>query len=600
LTVPAVYSLLVHPQSPRPEQTRPADELVTTRALVIAVLSATIVGAGLRFPYLASPELWVDESCTWYFACQASPFDFHTPHLLYENASRLYYMLLAGWTAVFGETPWGLRSFSAVLGTLTIPLVALWLRSVAGNAPAALGAALAAVHPLHVYYSREARFYPLWMIELIGLLWCAWLAVRTDRWRYWAGYAALALAALWTHYFTLFLAPAALILPLLAWPSHLRWRRWLLTNAVVAAVFAPWFVAVVVPVSGRGNADWVAAYFRGYPPAAAIPRTLGAMAPAGFYPPYMGYLYRVSQSMVPASVLGVASLIAAAVVFCTPGKRRPSLLPSPGRVFHVSCAIAPLALAWGYSVIRAPVYVVARYDQVAWPAVMLILSVGLVELGRRVRDGAVGIWITAVCALLAGSAISVLVPFGAGTSAGYRQALIRYLAANYRPGDRVVAFGMTRWDLCYYRAALWPDAPPFESFPASLEEQVGWISPRRQLADRAALQREAAARAQELREAMRPDSTIWILLGAYALSLGREDPAFQVDFALDQALDAAGAVDRPSDPNLPLFARRWPARGEAPQTCPAGSRVLEGSSTSAGAVDCPGRAPRTGRPIVSG
>ncbi|MGB9626970.1 MAG: glycosyltransferase family 39 protein, partial [Phycisphaerae bacterium] len=174
---------------------------------MIAVLAATVVGAALRFPHLASPELWVDESCTWYFVCQVSPFDFRTPYLLYENASRLYYMLLAGWTAVFGETPWGLRSFSAVLGTLTIPLVALWLRSVAGNAPAAIGAALAAVHALHVYYSREARFYPLWMIELIGLLWCGWLAVRTDRRRYWAGYAALALAALWTHYFMLFLAP---------------------------------------------------------------------------------------------------------------------------------------------------------------------------------------------------------------------------------------------------------------------------------------------------------------------------------------------------------------------------------------------------------
>ncbi len=575
LTVPVVYSSLVQSQPPRPEPAKPADGLVTTRTLVIAVLAVTVVGAALRFPYLASPELWVDESCTWYFVCQASPFDFRTPHLLYENASRLYYMLLAGWTAVFGATPWGLRSFSAVLGTLTIPLVALWLRSVAGNAPAAIGAALAAVHPLHVYYSREARFYPLWMIELIGLLWCGWLAARTDRWRYWAGYAALALAALWTHYFTLFLAPVALVLPWVAGAPRLRWRRWLLTNVVVAAVFAPWFVAVVVPVSGRGNADWVAAYFRGYPPAAAIPRTLGAMAPAGFYPPYMGYLYRVSQGAVPASVLGVACLIAAAIAFCLPGKRRSALLPWAGRAFHVGCAIAPLALAWGYSVVRAPVYVVARYDQVAWPAVMLILSVGVVELGGRIREGAAGVWITAACALLAGCGISALVPFGAGTAVGYRQDLVRYMAANYRPGDRVVAFGMAKWELCYYRATLWPDAPPFESFPAALEEQVGWISPRRRLADRAALQREAAARARELRETMPPGSTIWILLGAYDLSLGREDPAFQVDSMLDRALEAAGAVDRPTDPNRPLLARRWPVGSPAPQTRPVGSKAIE-------------------------
>jgi hypothetical protein len=543
-----------------------APPLVSTRALALTVILATLAGAALRFVNLARPELWLDESCTWYFTCKASPFDFHTRYLLYENASRLYYMLLSGWTAVFGQTPWGLRSFSAVVGALTIPLVALWLRSVAGNAPAALAAAIVAVHPLHVYYSREARFYPLWMVELIGVSWCAWLAVRTDRRWYWAGYVALFLAALWTHYFTLFLAPVALVLPFLQPSSSRRWRRWLAANAVVAGVFSVWFVAVVVPVSGRGNGDWIAEYFRAYPPAAAIPRTLAALAPAGVYPTYTGYLYRVAGGMRASSILGIACLVAAIAAFARPSKQRPAFLDARGRVFYGCCATLPLLLAWGYSLGRAPVYVVARYDQVAWPAAVVILSVGLVELARYVRDRAAAVWVAGGCAFLAAVTISMLEPLAAGAADEHRQELIRYIAADYRPGDRVIAFGLTRWDLCYYRAALWPDAPPFRSFPESTEEHVGWVSHRRQLADRTALEQEAAARTAELRRTMRPGSTVWLLLQGYDIQRGRTDPAFQIDLTMDAALRAAGAVDRPSDPNLPLVALMWPPAAQTRAT----------------------------------
>lgn len=553
---------------PDPQLADAARPLITTRSLVIVVIAATAVGAVLRFLNLAFPELWLDETCTWYFACKASPFDFRPTYLLYENASRLYYMLVAAWSHVFGQTPWGLRSFSAVVGTLTIPLVALWLRSIAGNAPAAVGALLVAVHPLHVYYSREARFYPLWMVELIGLLWCGWLAARTNKRRYWAGYAVLLLAALWTHYFTLFLTPIALALPLLRRPSPAWWRRWLVANAIVAAVFAPWFLAVVVPVAGRGNADWIAKPFSLYPPVAAIPRTFAALAPAGLYPVHTNFLHAAAAIAAPVSVLGLACLIAAAAAFAMPAKRRPALLDARGRAFYVLCAMIPLVLAWVYSLARSPIYLIARYDQVAWPAVMVVVSVGLVELARRIREGRAAVAVIGGGTVLVSLTMSALAITAVGGSDAHRQDLIRYVARNYRPGDQVVTFGITHWDLAYYRAMLWPDGPAFRNFPASADEQVGWVSNRRRLADRSGLQREAAARAAALRQSMPPGSTVWLLLQGYDLALGRDDPAFQVDFTLDRALKAAGAIDRPSDPNLPVYGLQWPL--SAAQSRPSG------------------------------
>jgi hypothetical protein len=73
------------------------------------------------------------------------------------------------------------------------------------------------------------------------------------------------------------------------------------------------------------------------------------------------------------------------------------------------------------------------------------------------------------------------------------------------------------------------------------------------------LRRDAERLASLHQSTMPPGSTIWILVdGDINPSLGRQDPGFQVDLMLVEALEKAGAVDRPTDPNLPLLAFRWP------------------------------------------
>jgi len=516
-----------------------------------------MLGAALRFYELDRPELWMDENCTWYFVCDASAFDFRSKTLLYENASRLYYMLLAGWTILAGQDPWGLRSFSALLGTLTVPLMALWLRCVAGPAPAAMAAAITADHPLHVYYSREARFYPLWIVELICLLWTALLAARTDRRRYWVAYAGLFLAALWTHYFSLFLLPLAAILPFVCPQRPRQWRRWCLAHLAVAGLFAPWFFSVVVPLSGRGNGDWIAYFFRDYPPWAAIPRTFAAFAPGGFYPSHVSYLPYASETARPAAMAGVVLLLAAAVAFVFPTRR--AMLERKQRTFFIMAALVPLLSAWLYSLLKDPFYVVARYDLIAWPLTMVVLCVGLVELARRAGGSRAALLIAGTAAVVTALSITLIAVAAVRVTKTPRRELISYLKADFRPDDRVIAFGVTRWDLCYYRAALWPGAPVFESYPAATDEHVGWSSPPRQLRERPALVREAAERAAAMRRTMSPGSTVWILLQGYDLERGLDDPPAQVDIIMIEALEAAGAVDRPTDGDLPILALTWPS-----------------------------------------
>ncbi len=149
-----------------------------------------------------------------------------------EGSPHLYYVLAWCWAQIFGTGEWGLRSFSALIGTATIPIVYLAARTVASTRGAAIAALLVAANPLLIWYSQEARAYAL--LACLGSL--SFLAFgralraspRSLMW--WSVIASLALV---THYFALFI-----VAPEAAWLLYsLGVRRATLTaTGAVAAV----------------------------------------------------------------------------------------------------------------------------------------------------------------------------------------------------------------------------------------------------------------------------------------------------------------------------------------------------------------------------
>ena len=72
-----------------------------------------------------------------------------------------YFILAWLWVKVFGDGEIGLRSLSALLGTLTIPVAYEAAKLVAGRRVAIAVGALTALSPPLVWYSQEARAYAL-------------------------------------------------------------------------------------------------------------------------------------------------------------------------------------------------------------------------------------------------------------------------------------------------------------------------------------------------------------------------------------------------------------------------------------------------------
>jgi len=164
-----------------------------------------LIAAFLRFYHLDSSSLWSDEGNTWAllsrsFAqiAQAAAADIHPPG---------YYWVLKLWSSVMGTSAWGMRSFSAVAGVLLVYVIYRLGRYLeAGqtfSGVALVAALLAAVNPLQIYYSQEARMYLLLTLESAGLFW-ALFALTTptqgNRIIPALGYLLCGVAGLWTHY----------------------------------------------------------------------------------------------------------------------------------------------------------------------------------------------------------------------------------------------------------------------------------------------------------------------------------------------------------------------------------------------------------------
>jgi len=148
-----------------------------------------------------------------------------------ERSPPLYYVLAWGWSTLFGTGEVGLRSLSALIGTLMAPAAFYAGRALAGSRAGVVAALLFALNPYLVYYSQEARSYIL--MALFALVALGALAAsrsepgRRSLW-IWAAASALAISS---HYFAVFL-----LVPQVLWlvVRDDRARSW----APVAAVAA--------------------------------------------------------------------------------------------------------------------------------------------------------------------------------------------------------------------------------------------------------------------------------------------------------------------------------------------------------------------------
>jgi len=162
-----------------------------------------IVSALFRFWNLGAREFWYDEAFTSVLIKQ--PWGNFFSYIFRDLHPPFYYICLKVWAYIFGFSDFGLRSFSALFGVLTIPLIYKFTRKFSKNEFLGLSSSLVfAVNPFLIRYSQEARAYSLPVFLTVGVVYSLYN-------RRWFLSSLLFSVAILTHYIALFLAPSILI-----------------------------------------------------------------------------------------------------------------------------------------------------------------------------------------------------------------------------------------------------------------------------------------------------------------------------------------------------------------------------------------------------
>ncbi len=159
----------------------------------------------------------------------------------------LYYLLLKGWAALFGDGELALRSFSALCGALAAGSGVWLVRRLFGVRAALMSLLLVVLAPFLLRYGFEIRMYALASLISIVATHALVSGVRaqTHRAWYWAAYAALVALGMFTLYYTAFV-----------WIAHVVWllathrsrepkkslfkQPWLAAYVGSVALFAPY------------------------------------------------------------------------------------------------------------------------------------------------------------------------------------------------------------------------------------------------------------------------------------------------------------------------------------------------------------------------
>ena len=171
------------------------------RVLEYGLLPILLLAAGIRFYDLTAAAIWGDEGSSLLLS-QYSLIE------IWRHAARdvhppLYFMLLHGWIALFGDGILSVRMFSAVPGIVTVGLGVWLVALLAGRRAAILAGVLLALLPTAVRYSQEVRMYALLGMLLLGAtLALAYWVRQPRRRRYLLIYSLLLALAFYTHYFT--------------------------------------------------------------------------------------------------------------------------------------------------------------------------------------------------------------------------------------------------------------------------------------------------------------------------------------------------------------------------------------------------------------
>lgn len=430
-----------------------------------AVAALAVVAVAIRLPALGRASLWFDElleveraTGPWRALWFGRGIDHDPP---------LFALALRGWIALGRSLGWPwrgawagapttadvaalgagwaeawLRLPSVALGVVAVVATAVWAGRAVGPRVGWTAGLLVAVAPLAVHQSREVNQYAA-MIALTPLLLLAHdrLAAGRATRGAWLAYAALSAAALATHY--------GLVFPLLALGLDLAWRAWRRpghhADRLGVAGYAAAMAAVTLALFALGLGDRLAVpHVQPRLWGTHLAKELAYIGDVGWREivVYFAFPFAGGPAIAVANALGVAALAGAVALWRGGGAGRRLVGPVLGGTLAMTYATS--VVGWyplGY-----------RYGLFNLVPYLVCVAAGIAALAERIArarpdrprtaDGAVAALLAPV--VVACAAFWPHAPWPAARPYIHvpredARAVLRAVAAAWRPGDRLVA-----------------------------------------------------------------------------------------------------------------------------------------------------------------
>lgn len=423
---------------PRTSIARGATFLVVDLWIVAALAFALI----LRLTNLDAAPFWLDETETaiWAGLSPAQVFDtivYRVPFGRYDTRHLpLYFGIVNAWSSLVGHSPWLLRLPSVLFSLASIYLIASLTRLMVSLQAARWAAWLAALSPFLVHTGQEARMY-----ALMGMLaaWSILLAARyinLESRRPGVLFAIANVAALATHYYSVFFVGSVLLTLVLFRPRD--WRRWLPETLIcVAAIGLVVVVGLFLTQQSSGEIYQFGLF--------AVPGSLWALV-AGYA------LLPSSVDLHGHGLLAVWPYAAGASLGMIPvgyvawqGWRRLNLTARALIVVGIGCTVLGPFLV---SLVFSKISFNPRYLAPSMPFVLLLLAAGMPQYGAPRLMRLAGIALVAV--MLFGTAAELSNP------GGKREDLIAaaaWLDANVPRNEEIAVTSDEMYSLALYH---WP------------------------------------------------------------------------------------------------------------------------------------------------
>jgi mannosyltransferase len=229
------------------------------RLLSFLPILLCLLAFGLRVFRLDFQPIWFDEDLAYQRATATLNIS-----LASMDGSPLYYLFLRGWVELTGSSLYALRFFSALCGTLALPLIYQVTRRLLGRKVALATLTVAVFAPFYIYYSQEARTYSLTLVLMLISM-HAFLRWQDTQQRRALVICTLAnLVCLYTHYVAaLMIVVQGIILLLLQWRDWKRLGVFVAAQTIAVLALVPWLIyaqrllpRVIAPADSTTSDAW--------------------------------------------------------------------------------------------------------------------------------------------------------------------------------------------------------------------------------------------------------------------------------------------------------------------------------------------------------